>query len=61
MNVHREHPGDRARTEHQPADLGRVAGEVRRLRAQGLTPRDIASALRIGEAAVRALLDEGRP
>lgn len=37
---------DRA-TEHKPTEPQQLAREVRRLHATGLTPRDIAAALRL--------------
>lgn len=34
-------------SQHRPADVGLLDAEIRRLRANGLTPRDIAAALRL--------------
>jgi len=43
-------------TRHRPDNLDVLAREARRLAAEGLTPRDIAAALRLAPAAVEALL-----
>jgi hypothetical protein len=40
------------RDQHRPTDSQAITAEIRRLRLTGLTPRDIATALRIGVAAV---------
>ncbi len=37
---------------HKPTDPAAIAAEIRRLRATGLTPRDIANTLRLGLGAV---------
>jgi hypothetical protein len=41
---------------HKPTDATRIAKEVRRLHAQGLTDRDISATLHLGLAAVTELL-----
>lgn len=43
---------------HRPTEPERIAAEIRRLRATGLTEYDIAAALRIGVAAVRQALGQ---
>ena len=43
--------------QHRPADLQVIGAEVRRLRAQGLTERDIGQALRLDPSAVRAMIN----
>ena len=45
------------RDRHRPDDHATVRAAAIELRARGLQPRDIAPALRISEAAVRAMLD----
>lgn len=46
---------------HRPRDPGVLAAELRRLRSTGLTPRDLASAMRMPLATVHELLAEQRP
>jgi len=45
------------RNQPMPPDRATARAAAFELRGRGLTPRDIASALGIGEAAVRALLE----
>lgn len=52
--------GYRERAErHRPSDPVRLAEQMRELRAQGLSDRDIAAVMRLSVPAVRQLL-EGR-
>jgi sugar (pentulose or hexulose) kinase len=44
------------RDQHRPLDRETARAAARELRARGLTPRDIAAALRLSENAVRELL-----
>jgi hypothetical protein len=45
---------------HRPTGPDAIGAEIRRLRAQGLKPHDIAEALRIGvSAVVQALAENG--
>jgi len=44
------------RTAHRPQEIAALAREARRLRASGLTSRDVAELLGIGERAAAALL-----
>ncbi len=46
------------RDRHRPADWRTLRAAAVELRARGLTPADIAAALRLSEAAVRALLGQ---
>jgi DNA-binding NarL/FixJ family response regulator len=46
------------RDQHRPADRQTLRAAAVELRARGLTPADIAAALRISEGAVRDLLGE---
>ncbi len=46
------------RDRHRPADSQTLRVAALELRERGLTERDIAQALRIGEGAVRALLQD---
>ncbi len=48
---------DRKAREHQPRSRDEMRAAAVDLRQRGLTARDIAQALRISEAAVRAMLD----
>jgi hypothetical protein len=41
---------------HRPSDTNRIASEIRRLHADGLTAQDIAAALRIDVVQVRTIL-----
>lgn len=52
---------DADRLAHRPTERDQLAREARRLAAQGLTARDVAAALRLSDAAVRALLAEVLP
>ena len=45
------------REQHRPVDRDTARVAARELASRGLTPRDIAAALRLSEAAVRALLE----
>ena len=47
---------DRSR-QHTPQDRAVLAAAARELQSQGLTPRDIATALRLSERAVLELLE----
>ena len=47
---------DRLANQHRPTELAQLGREVRRLRADGLTDRDIADALRLDLATVRQCL-----
>ena len=49
------------RDRHRPLDRAAMRIAVAELAARGLTPRDIAQALSLSEAAVRQLLTEGSP
>ena len=49
------------RDQHRPLDRDAMRIAVAELAARGLTPRDIAQALSLSEAAVRQLLTEGSP
>jgi hypothetical protein len=48
---------DLGATRHRPADRATLHAAALELRARGLTPRDIAAALRLTDAAVRDLLE----
>ena len=48
---------DADRMAHRPTERDQLAREARRLAARGLTPRDVATALRLSDAAVVALLE----
>lgn len=52
---------DRAQQQHAPPDRESARAAARELRARGLTPADIAAALRISEGATRELLGEPSP
>ena len=43
--------------QHRPADRATLRAAARELASRGLTPIDIAAALRLSERAVRALLE----
>lgn len=47
------------RERHRPTDRATIRAAALELRSRGLTPQDIAQALRISEAAVRAMLEPG--
>ena len=42
--------------QHRPADVGQLDAEIRRLNRNGLTPRDVAVALRLSLDAVVAII-----
>jgi len=44
------------RTAHRPQEIAALAREARRLRASGLTSRDVGALLGVGERAAAALL-----
>ena len=46
---------------HRPTDRGAVAAEIRRLVANGLKPRDVAAALRLGLGQVLEALRDASP
>ena len=48
---------DLGSTRHRPADRAVLRAAAVELQARGLTPRDIAAALRLTDAAVRDLLE----
>jgi hypothetical protein len=52
---------DDPRTAHRPREIDALALEARRLRASGLTTRDVGELLGIGERAVAALLRLDHP
>jgi hypothetical protein len=49
------------RDQHRPTDSQAMAAEIRRLRGEGLMPRDIADTLRLGLGAVLTALRTGQP
>ncbi|HEV7985070.1 MAG TPA: hypothetical protein VGP20_02815 [Steroidobacteraceae bacterium] len=51
--------GEAERTRHRPTDPARLAAEIRRLSAAGLTTHDIAGALQIQPSEVLRLLATG--